>query len=238
VGDTEKEVGTMKKIFILHGWAYSTEKWEPFVEALKQQGFEPVLLKIPGLTAPLKEVWKLEDYVAWLKDIVDREKGKVILLGHSNGGRINLAFTAKYPEKVEQLILIDSSGIYHNELPLRLKRLMFGLVAKMGKKVKEIKPVRKLFYQFVAEHDYEKADPILRQTMRNLINSDLLEVLHKISVPTVIIWGGNDKVTPVKDGTLMHKKIKNSSLHIIEIARHSPQFTHVEEVIKIIYANL
>jgi pimeloyl-ACP methyl ester carboxylesterase len=240
LANKEKTVGTLmkKKIFILHGWAYSTEKWKPFIELLKDKNFDPVLLKIPGLTTELTEVWTLDDYVAWLKDVLVHEKEKVILLGHSNGGRISLAFSLKYPEKVAKIVLLDSAGIYHNELQLRVKRLFFGTVAKIGKNIREVKTVREIFYRFVRERDYEKANPLLRQTMKNLINSDLTPVLHQISIPTIIIWGGSDKITPVKDGELMHKEIKQSTLHIIKDARHSPQFTHVQEVVEIIYANL
>lgn len=226
-----------KKIFILHGWAYDTEKWNPFVNLLKEKNIGPVVLKIPGLTSPLNEVWHLADYVEWLKKIIDKEEGKVVLLGHSNGGRISLAFALAYPEKVSKLILIDSAGIYHNELPLRLKRLFFGTIAKVGKSVKDIKPVRKLFYKFVKEQDYEKANPILRETMKNLINEDLSAALHRISVPSTIIWGEFDKITPLGDGHLIHKEIKHSTFHIIKTARHSPQFSHVKEVAEIVYAN-
>jgi pimeloyl-ACP methyl ester carboxylesterase len=242
VGNKKKAVGTIitmiRKIFILHGWTYSTEKWEPFVELLKNKNFDPVLLKIPGLTTELTKVWTLDDYVEWLKDVVDHEKEKVVLLGHSNGGRISLAFSLKYPEKVAKIFLVDSAGIYHNELQLRVKRLFFGTIAKMGKNIKDVKAVRKIFYRLVRERDYEKANPLLRQTMKNLINSDLTPVLEQIAIPTIIIWGGLDKITPAKDGELMHEKIKQSTFHIIKDGRHSPQFTHAEEVAKIVYANL
>src|SRR3989338_4234164 len=106
-------MGIMKKIIILHGWAYSTDKWRPFIEELKKSGVKSKMIKIPGLTSPLDQVWNLDDYVEWLKKNLSKEKGKVILLGHSNGGRIALAFSAKYPEKVGKLILIDSAGIFH-----------------------------------------------------------------------------------------------------------------------------
>ena len=223
-----------QKIYILHGWADSTEKWEPFVKELEKAGFDPVLLKIPGLTTSLKEVWDVNDYVEWLKKIVDREQGKVILLGHSNGGRINLAFTLKYAEKVTHLILINSAGIYHNELPIKIKRLIFGIIAKLGSRIKEIKPIRRIFYKLIMERDYEKAGPVLRKTMINLINHVLSRELNRINVPTTIVWGKNDSITPLRDGRLMHEKIKNSTLHIIETARHSPQFTNAKEVVDII----
>src|SRR6185437_3923151 len=223
------KVGTMKKVYILHGWAYSSEKWQPFMDVLKKNGLDPIMLKIPGLTAPLDEVWNVDDYVKWLKKILEKENGKVILLGHSNGGRIALDFSAKYPEKVERLILLDSAGIYHNEISIRLKRLVFGFLSKAGKTVTRSAKLRKVFYKFVREHDYEKANPTLRQTMRNLIIHDSFPILSKIRIPTIIIWGENDKVTPVVDGKIMQKEIAGATLHIIKDARHSPQFTHAQE---------
>ena len=227
-----------RKIYILHGWAYSTEKWEPFLELLKKKGINPIVLKIPGLTAPLKEVWDLDSYVEWLQKIISKEKGKVILLGHSNGGRISLAFAAKYPEKVEQLFLLDSAGIYHNELPIRAKRFVFGKLAKFGKLLTKSHRMKVLLYKFAREHDYEKADPIVKETMRNLIRADLRDCLSLIKIPTTIIWGKNDKVTPLSDGNVLHEGLKHSSLHIVNGARHSPMFTHTDEVARLVLKEL
>ena len=221
------------KIYILHGWAYTTDKWEPFLEELKKNGVEGVLLKIPGLTAPLEDVWNLENYIEWLKKVLEKEKD-VLLLGHSNGGRIGLAFAEKYPDKVKQLILVDSAGIYHNEFPIRFKRLIFGSVARVGRKVTQSKNMRKLLYKFAREHDYENASETVRKTMTNLIKVDLRHILQKIKTPAVIIWGEWDEITPVKDGLLMKEKLQNAHLYLIKDARHSPQFTHVKEVVEII----
>lgn len=249
LGGKKKKVGTIDvdynyhkvrimKILILHGWSYSAkgvdplEKWNHFIDQLKSKDYKPTLLKIPGLSKNLKEVWNLEKYVEWLKELVKNEK--VILVGHSNGGRISLAFSLKYPEKVEHLILIDSAGIYHNELPLRIKRFLFKNIAKLGKKITSSKALKTLLYKLAREGDYKNASPAQRQTMLNLINTDLAKIFSKIKVPTLIIWGKQDKVTPLSDGILMHKLIKDSQLKVIDKAQHSPQFTHPKEVIKII----
>lgn len=233
MGEKEKELGAMSKILILHGWAYSTEKWKTFVRILSDNGFNAQLLKIPGLTEKLESVWNIDNYTEWLNGIIEKGE-KVILIGHSNGGRILLAFAAKYPEKIKYLVLIDSAGIYHNDLPIRLKRFIFKSLAGMGKKVTRSESLRKLLYRLARESDYEKAPPFVKQTMVNLINFDVTESLNKVKTPTLIIWGKNDKTTPFADGKLMHKLIKNSKLQVIQSAKHSPQFTHVNEVIQII----
>ena len=88
MGNTTKEVGIMKKIVILHGWTYSLDKWEKFKDLLQNEGFQTIFLKIPGLTAKSGEVWNLDKYSNWLGSQLSKEKDKVVLLGHSNGGRI------------------------------------------------------------------------------------------------------------------------------------------------------
>lgn len=222
-------MGTVKEVLVLHGWTYSTEKWKPFINYLEAKGFAAKLLKIPGLTQKLDSVWNIDDYVDWLKRRVNQ---KIILIGHSNGGRIALAFCLNYPGMVEKLILIDSAGIYHNELPIRIKRTIFKYIAKIGKKIITSEKLRKALYKLSRESDYEKASPVVKQTMINLITLDLTSILSQIKVPTLIIWGQGDKATPLADGKLMHERIKNSKLLIIESARHSPQFTHTKEVVE------
>lgn len=238
LADKEKTMGTIKnKIFILHGWTYSTEKWDKFLDLIGEKDINPRMLYVPGLTGKLnaERVWNLDDYIDWLKQILDKEKGKVILIGHSNGGRIALNFAIKYPQKVSSLILINSAGIYHNELYIRIKRLFFATLARIGKKITSSEKLRSLLYKMTGERDYKNASPFMRKTMINLMKSDMSLSLDKINVPTLIMWGEHDKILPLKDGKKMHTLIKNSTLKIIKGARHSPQFTHAREVADIIY---
>src|SRR3989344_6391232 len=159
------------KLLVLHGWSTSTEKWNPFLDALEENGYNVELLKIPGLTKETDKSWTLEDYVEWLKKEAGNEK--VILIGHSNGGRIALAFSAKYPEKVSCLILIDSAGIYHRDFYIRFKRLLFKSAVELGNKLAPSETLRKFIYKLAGESDYKNADPLQKQTMVNLISTDL-----------------------------------------------------------------
>ncbi len=226
----EETVGTLKrKIYLLHGWTCSLDKWQNLIAFLKEKDLEPVVPKIPGLTQELNKVWDINDYVEWLKKET-KGSGSLILLGHSNGGRIALTFAAEYPQKIAHLILIDSAGIYHKELLIRLKRLFFKSLAKFGKKLSSSKILRTLLYKAARENDYKNANPVMRQTLVNLLESDKELKFNKIKVPTTIIWGEKDKITPLSDGKIMAQKIKSAELHIIKGARHSPQFTNPYEV--------
>ena len=230
----------MSKIFILHGWTYQTETWRVFVDILTSRGFDVEILKTPGLTdntipSPAGG-WTLDDYVEWLKEKTAAHE-RVVLIGHSNGGRISLAFTAKYPEKVSRLILEDSAGIPPTGFRA-LKRDVFKVIAKTGRMVTQSELARKILYKLARESDYQKATPEMRQTMANLGSVDLSIILEKINVPTLIVWGENDTTTPLENGKLMHEKIQGSRMVVIRGAKHSPHITHTRELADIVEKEL
>ncbi len=224
----------MKKIYILHGWTYSFSKWQKFSDLFKKENIDLVFLKIPGLTAPTTEVWDIDKYTNWLKKELDMDKGKVILLGHSNGGRIAAYFAAKYSDKIEKLILIDAAGIHHKELYIQIKRFIFKTLTEIGKRFTSSETLKNFLYFLAGERDYQKASPNMKLSMVNLTRHDLTPFLRKIKTPTILIWGQNDKITPLSDGKLMNKLIANSKLIVINNARHAPFYTNPKEVFEII----
>jgi pimeloyl-ACP methyl ester carboxylesterase len=135
------------------------------------------------------------------------------------------------------LILIDSAGIYHKEFSLWLKRVAFKNLARF-KKIAYSTVLKNILYKLAREEDYNKASPVMKKTMQNLIESDLSDNLHSIKIPTTIIWGEDDTTTPLSDGILMNKEIKNSKMFVINNSRHSPQFTDAKKVADIIFANI
>lgn len=230
---TPEKSRAVKTIYLLHGWTYNTTKWKALQTKLEKVKISAVLLRIPGLTDPIDRAYTIDDYGNWLDMELPKDE-RAVLVGHSNGGRLALHFAQKFPLRVEHLFLIDSAGIYHDDLFSKLKRGSFRLAAKIGKRFTQSPVARSLLYKFARESDYQNASPIMKQTMKNLLASDTALYLEKISVPTTIIWGEKDTTTPLVDGLLMHAKIKNSSLYTISEASHSPQFTHPEKVAQII----
>ncbi len=222
----------MTKIFILHGWTYQVETWRPLLGMLATRGIEYEFLRIPGLTDGTDPVWTLDDYVKWLEEKTAGHD-KVILYGHSNGGRISLAYTAKHPEKVERLILEDSAGIPARGLR-SLKKNVFKAISRVGKAFTRSESVRRLLYKLIRVNDYSDATSNMKKTMANLISVDLSRVLNRIHCPTLVIWGGQDTTTPLHDGEILHEGIRGSRLIVIPDARHSPHITHPQKVVEIL----
>lgn len=226
-------MGPMKQVFILHGWTKSAASWDEAVACLRAKGLDVTLPKIPGLTDDTDPVWGLNDYVEWLSQLLPSDP--VVLVGHSNGGRIAVAFTAAYPHRVQKLILVDSAGIPLTDPWVKLKLSVFKGIAHLGRKLTNSEKLQSLLYRAARVSDYPNSTPNMRKTMANLIALDLTERLSRISVPTLIIWGQNDSVTPLHMAHKLHQGIKDSRLEIIPSARHAPHATHPNKVCELIY---
>lgn len=216
-------------LYILHGWTKDITKWQPFLAELKKHGIKPVLLKIPGLTGSLKKPWYLNDYMVWFQKKVGDERN-VYVLAHSFGGRVAVRFDVKNPNVIRKLILMDSAGIRPDNIKAILKRASFKALAKIGKSITKSTSARKMLYSLAREKDYYEADRVLAQTMHNIIEEDQRKELEFVKAHTLLIWGSNDKTTPISDGRMMNKQIMGSNLKIVDGAGHSPHYSHPEEV--------
>ncbi len=227
----------MKRIYIVHGWTYSLDKWQQVCELLIRQGIEPVQLKVPGLSEKSDEIWDIDGYVEWLHSQLVNEQTPVVL-GHSNGGRIALAYCQKYPDHFQKLILVDAAGIPHDNWRPRAKIKILRILSKVGKPLARVPLIKKVFYKLIGAKDYNTAPPNMKLTMQNMLNTDNDLDLSKVTMPTTLIWGREDKSTPIADGQKMQELIANSSLHIIDGAGHSPHTSHPEKVTEIIVSAL
>jgi pimeloyl-ACP methyl ester carboxylesterase len=124
--------------------------------------------------------------------------------------------------------LVSAAGI--KNAPFYKKILGLGALTAKKLKIERIpflkdfwEIFRKFFYYYILRKtDYLQASGFLKETIKNILNEDLTSLLDKISVPTLIIWGGKDRITPVKDAYLMERKIKNSTLEILKNVGHTP----------------
>ncbi len=78
-----------------------------------------------------------------------------------------------------------------------------------------------MLYKLVRVHDYERASPVMRETLINVTKEDLRPLLPTINIPTDLFWGEDDGMTPLADGKLMHDAIPGSRLRTFQGVRHA-----------------
>ena len=102
-------VGKGQAIVILHGWGSNFVSWKKASQVLGQK-FQVFVLELPGFgrTPEPKTAWNVSEYADWIDKLIQKLKlDRVILLGHSNGGRIGICLASRQPEWLEKLILMN-----------------------------------------------------------------------------------------------------------------------------------
>lgn len=219
----------MKKpvLYIIHGWTYTVAPWEKTISLLEKQGIKVEMLHVPGLTSPSKKVWTIEEYVAWAdRNIPDGS----VALGHSNGGRILLNLCSEKPDKLKHLILLDSAGVYENSG----KRDVARTLSKRLRFLKKIPGLTKVWHKVAGATDYAKAPENMKHTLANMLDSDKKLNIAKVKLPTSIIWGLADNVTPPRQAEVIHEKIKDSTLDMHAGWTHAPYISHPADLAKAI----
>jgi len=244
---------TQPTLVCLHGWGGSKESFTELRAALEGSGIEVLTPDLPGFgdEPEPEKAWTVDDYADWVENWLQAEGRRqkvenMLLLGHSHGGRIAIKLITRHPTpyalRPTHLFLCAAAGI---KRPKHIKRMIGLTLAKTGKfflsipGLNKLQPLgKKLLYKLVRVHDYEKASPIMRQTLINITKEDLRPILKQIALPTDIFWGKDDTMTPYKDALVMHEDIKGSLLHSYPGVRHRVHRDKADEIAKVIQAKI
>ena len=213
----------MVDLYIIHGWTYTIEPWRDTLAILKNNGVNVKMLRVPGLTEKSDEVFTIDDYVDWADKNIPNG---AIALGHSNGGRILLNLCAKKPEKLKYLILLDAAGIYEPSV----RKKLVTKVAKIGKPLKKVPIINKIFHRITGSTDYSRAPENMKRTLENMLESDKTLDFSKVATKTFILWGKKDTTTPPRQATAMYEKLPNAELKFYANWTHAPYISSPEEL--------
>ena len=219
----------MADLYIIHGWTYTVEPWKTTLATLRDNGISVKMLHVPGLTEESKKVFTIDDYVKWADENIP---DGAVALGHSNGGRILLNLCAKKPEKLKYLILLEAAGVYEPST----KKKIVEKAAKIGKPLKNIPLVDKVFHKVTGSTDYSKAPENMKQTLTNMLESDKNLDFGKVETKTFILWGKKDTVTPPRQATTMYEKLPNAELKFYANWTHAPYISSPDELARVLTA--
>ena len=234
------EEGTGEPLVLLHGLFGAMSNFQGLVEYFKK--YNRVIVPI----LPLLDMDILHTSVSGLAKYVNRflealKLEGVHLLGNSLGGHVALVHVLKNPERVKSLILTGSSGLFENG--------MGDSYPKRGD-YEFIKAKTALTFYDPAVATKELVDEVFSITNNRLkaikiialaksaIRNNLGEELNQIKLPTLLIWGNNDTITPPFVGKEFNRLIPNSELHFIDKCGHAPMMEVPDEFNTILHGFL
>lgn len=227
------EVGTrgLVPVIVLHGWGRSGKEWMSSAKELAMwSGRAVYVVDLPGFGGSgIPRVATIEEYSEKVAEFCAYlGLTKVILIGHSLGGRIGIVLGAKRSELIERLILIDPAGVK----PGSIKRILLRSVANMVRWVPA--NLRELVVGKMMDEDYRN-NPTLVSLYRAVVGGqDLRIYLPRIKCLTVVVWGENDPILPLSQTKLYKQLIPETKIRVVWGAGHDPHLTKYEQTLAIL----
>jgi pimeloyl-ACP methyl ester carboxylesterase len=237
-------LGGRETILFIHGAGGGQYTWG-YQKGFFEKEFNPIIIELPGHGESEgdgeEEIGKYAEHVhSFLKALVLQ---KVFLVGHSMGGAIVQALTLTHPEVMKGIVLVGTGA--------RLKVLPLILDGIMSNFEETVKRINQFSYSRKAPSDLvEKGVLGMRQCRAEVIYGDflacdrfdILEEVEKINLPTLILCGEDDQLTPLKYSQFLQSRIKGSKLEVLPNAGHmvmmeSPQAFN-EKIREFIFDNL
>ena len=218
------EVGVGQPLMLLHGLFGALSNFSDLIEHFRHT--HKVIVPI----LPLYDLDLLHTTVKGLAKHVQQfidHKGydQIHLLGNSLGGHVGLVYILSHPEKIKTLTLTGSSGLFENAMGDSYpKRGDYEYIrAKTAETFYDPAVATKQLVDEVFEITNSRIKVIkIIALAKSAIRNNLGEELGQIKVPTLLIWGKNDKVTPPFVAEDFHKLIPNSELAFIDQCGHAP----------------
>jgi pimeloyl-ACP methyl ester carboxylesterase len=218
------EVGEGEPLMLLHGLFGALSNFSHLIEKFRTTHKVIVpILPLFDLDILHTSVTGLAKYVS--KFIEYKDYNQIHLLGNSLGGHVGLIYALKQPERIKSLTLTGSSGLFENA--------MGDSYPKRGDYEYIKNKTAQTFYD-PAVATTELVDEVFEITRNRIkvikiialaksaIRNNLGEELNQIKIPTCLIWGKNDIVTPPFVAEEFHKLIPQSELHFIDKCGHAP----------------
>jgi 2-hydroxy-6-oxonona-2,4-dienedioate hydrolase len=228
--------GTSKHILFLHGLGSSSDRWIDIPEAFSRHYHTVAvdLIGFGGSDSPRLNytINTFREFVLDFMSSIQIDDGMTTIIGHSLGGYIAAEIAIEDRSKIDNLVLIDSSGMLDKPTPL-LNDYLDAAMSASHEKVKRVfeqlvaqswRVIPALIDLFIKRINRPGAKQAFKSAFLNSTNSQIgLQRLKGIQdVPTLIIWGKKDNLIPVEHSKLFEQTITNSSLELVEDAGHAP----------------
>jgi pimeloyl-ACP methyl ester carboxylesterase len=244
-------------VVLVHGFASSNWVWSEVLVPLAEEGFRVVAPDLVGFGfsgKPRDGEYTFEAQARTLTGLMDALGiGRATLVGSSYGGGVALVAALDSPERIERLVLV---GAVSNDDVKRGAVARLGLVRGLGElfaplllDARQLRKRRKL--RRLAERDGRAFDPsrvrahqrplksaaAQRAVLRSLRRWDAARIegeAQKITQPTLLVWGADDREVPLRNGERLRRLIPGARLFVFEDCAHLPQEERPREFVRLV----
>jgi pimeloyl-ACP methyl ester carboxylesterase len=229
-------------IVLLHGTSASLHTWDGWADGLKASR-RVIRMDLPafGLTGPFPDHdYRIAHYSQFVHALLDQlGVARFVLVGNSFGGQIALQVTLDRPTRVDRLVLVDASGypLAPASVPLgfRLARLpLINLMPRVALPRRIVENSIRDVYGDPARVTQQLIDRYYELTLREgnraaltarldqVDSESMTERTPQIKVPTLILWGGRDRLIPPDAARRFNRDIAGSQLVMFDDLGHVP----------------
>ncbi|MBF6611186.1 MAG: alpha/beta hydrolase [Chryseobacterium sp.] len=232
------EEGEGQPIVLLQGLMGGLSNFTILIDFFSQRGYKVYFPNLPIYDLPILNT-NLTSIAKFVARFITEEVGEpAIVIGNSMGGHVGLILALSRPDLVKYLVLTGSSGLYErsfgdsfprkndrNYIRKKAEEVFYDPTVATEDLVDEV---------FSVVNDRGKGIKTV-MLARSAIKHNMEKELHKIQVPTCIIWGKQDNVTPPEVASEMDRLIPDSDLFWIDKCGHAAMMEKPEEFNSILY---
>lgn len=238
-------------IVLIHGFSVPSFIFDPTFRFLTESGFRVLRYDLfgRGFSDRPRTRYNIDLFIKQLYDLLDalRFTSPVNLIGLSMGGPVSATFTARHPERVKSLTLIDPSGARPVSLTpmLRLAKVpivaetVFGLmgtdgmVRSAGRDFYDPRLVDHFIGKYRVQMQYKGFKRALLSSIRNNMLGSFVKSykqVGKLDKPVQLFWGRDDATVPFEHSNDLRAAMPNIEFHVFENCGHIPHYEKPDEV--------
>jgi len=227
----EGPLSDLPPVVLLHGMLGDLSNWSSTIGFLAEQQYRVLVPVLPVYGLPIKQT-SVKGLATYLFDFLRTlDLDQIALVGNSLGGQVALLFALHHPELVAALVLSGSSGIYEAELGSSTPRRQDREYIRERAALTFYDPVHatddlveEMFGIINNRAQVARLIRMARSTKEETVRSRL----SSIGIPTLLVWGRNDLITPPEVAEEFRNHITHSELHFIEECGHAPMIEQPE----------
>ena len=240
------EAGSGEDVVFLHGAGGLT--WDPFLEALSQK-YHVMAPHLPGTANSTggENFLDHHDGFYFYLDFLDAVGvDQVHLIGHSMGGWMAAEIAAMQPQRFKTVTLLAPIGLWNDDYPV------LDIWAMLPNEIAEAvfhdvnHPAAQMMLTMPDDPaevqqrmvDATKTGSTAAKFMWPIPDKGLKNRIHRVTTPTLVVWGASDKLAPVQYADDFGRLIKSSTVEIINEAGHLPQLEQTEATLEKVLAHL